>query len=336
MYLSVVIPTRNRARTLAETLRTFAALKSVSFDWEIIVVDNGSTDETAAVVSAKQIELPNLRVVSEPEPGLHYGRHRGAYEAQGTLLAYLDDDVLLQPSWLYGSEIISAGQADVVTGRVLPKWEAEPPPWVMDYFNDGVCGYLSLLDLGDQARPIDSGMVFGGNMFLRRADLFAAGGFHPDGVPPDRLKYRGDGENALAAKLASMGREFYYTPIAGIYHVIDPQRLTIDYFKRRAYQQGISDSFSQLRAQAGLPGYHLPHTEHPIQRLLRKSPAQIARAVLRRLPGRSEPFAAIHKAIRSAYHEGFQFHQQSVAQDDSLRRYVLQPTYLSETHTGEM
>ena len=99
---SVIVPTRNRADLLAGCLRSLAAQDCPAGDFEVLVVDNGSTDGTAALCAEapERFGLAGLRCVVEPEPGLLSGRHRGALEARGGVLVFVDDDIVAAPGWL--------------------------------------------------------------------------------------------------------------------------------------------------------------------------------------------------------------------------------------------
>ena len=354
MLLSVIIPTRNRAQRLADLLDSLAGQEPVPFEWEVIVVDNASMDSTAEVVRQKSENLSiTIRYVREPRLGLHHGRHRGAKEARGTFLGYLDDDTIVTPSWVQGIRLLVQGQADAVVGRILPKWEAEPPNWLLDMIRDGVCGYLSLLDLGTIARPVDPGLVWGCNFFIPRKLIFDLGGFHPDGMPTELLRYRGDGETALMRKFKEAGLKAYYDPRATAFHVIDASRLTVEYLCQRAYNQGISASFTEIRAARGLPGSPPLNSSNENRaerlggrwerlkslygKLRRKSIGDVAKIVGRRTKTtmartiskpRKEPYAEIRANIDKAYRAGWRFHQNEVKNDPMLLEYVLRQTYL--------
>ncbi len=336
MLLSVIIPTRNRAAYLADLLDSLAAQEPVAFDWEVIVVDNASTDDTPVVARQKAAALPiPIRYVHEPNLGLHQGRHRGAKEAGGTFLGYLDDDMILAPTWIQGVTIAAQGRADAVVGRILPRWEVQPPAWVKALATEGIENYLGLLDLGTRARPVEPVMVLGGNAFLPRQTLFELGGFHPDGVPSDLLRYRGDGETGLMMKFKQQGLRSWYDPRATAYHLIGANRLTVEYICQRAYRQGISDSFTQIRAAHGLG--EVPFSEHSLgyymERLRAMRPAQAAQIITRKVGkmlGLASflPYHDIRERIAQAYQEGWQFHQDEVNRDPDLLAYVLKPTYL--------
>jgi glycosyltransferase involved in cell wall biosynthesis len=354
MLLSVIIPTRNRAQYLANLLDSLAGQEPVPFEWEVIVVDNASTDDTAAMTQQKSQTLPiPIRYVLETRLGLHQGRHRGAREAHGKYVGYLDDDMVLARTWVQGVQFVAQGKADAVVGRILPKWEAEPPDWLLAMVQNGVYGYLGLLDLGHSAKLVDPAWVWGGNCFLPRELVFDLGGFHPDGMPAELLRYRGDGESALMQKFKQAGLRSYYDPRATVFHVIGADRLTLEYICQRAYNQGISASFTQMRAARGLPGSppanssnesrserlnsHWKSLKSLYGKLRRKSIADVARIVGRRTKStvartiskpRKEPCAEIRAKIDRAFRAGWQFHQNEVKNDPKLLEYVLWQTYL--------
>ena len=107
MLLSVIIPTRNRSNYLSALIDSLFLQEAGSFIWEIIVVDNASTDNTRDVAQEKIRHAPiPIRYVYELKPGLHQGRHRGTREAAGELIAFLDDDAVLTPEWIFGIDLI--------------------------------------------------------------------------------------------------------------------------------------------------------------------------------------------------------------------------------------
>lgn len=340
MLLSVIIPTRNRAQRLADLLDSLAGQEPVPFEWEVIVVDNASTDATAEVTQQKSETLPiTIRHVVEPRLGLHYGRHRGAKEARGKVLAYLDDDMILDRQWIRGTDLLLEDKADAVVGRVLPKWEAEPPGWLAALWSKGehgsACWYLGLLDLGDLVKPIEPSCVFGGNCFIKKEILYSLGGFHPDAIPSPLLRFRGDGETGLMVKFKQRGLRSFYDPKATAFHIIDANKLTVEYVCSRAYNQGISNSFAQIRAEYGLAQSVTFNSsiKNRYERHKQMSPSEIVRAVGRKAKGvvcglRRDPHAEIRKKIAEAYRAGWQFHQSEVKNDPKLLEYVLKQTYL--------
>lgn len=318
--VSVVIPTRNRAALLAGTLASLGALDFPDDSHEVLLVDNGSTDETPAVLEAFTRSHPRcpLRGVLEPEPGLLAARHRGAREARAPLLAFIDDDVEVERTWLRAIvDAFTDPAVHLVGGPSLPRYEIPPPPWLTWLWSlDGarsVCGDLSLLDLGAQAREIDPTWVFGLNFAIRKETLVALGGFHPDCMPKHLQRYQGDGETGLALKAKAGGHKAVYAPGATLRHRIPAARLTIAAFEERHFYQGVCNSFAEIRAAGGLP-------RGPDWR----AAARGLRRLTRSLGGkRSRLLARLERARRA----GHLFHRQEVRRDPALLAWVLKRDY---------
>ncbi len=339
IQFSVIIPTRNHCHLVADLLDNLATLPKMLHRWEVLVIDNGSSDQTADLVNKKISSLPiEIRYFLEPKPGLHNGRHRGAIEARGKYLAYLDDDVLVSPTWIRGLDKLIAGQAEAVVGRILPKWENNPPKWLIKLIHEP--GYLSLLDLGTEGIFIDPKFVYGDNFFIEKQLIFQLRGFHPDSLPSTQLKYRGDGETGLLWKFKSAGYRAWYEPDAIVYHRIPKERMTISYLCNRAYAQGISDSFSEIRAR---------QLDPTILSDLYLAPPEESRKTIRYYRGRIKEFSVyqlilnltnrvlrsipmskpnIKRRLRKAWWSGYQYHQNEVKNDPDLLVWVIREDYL--------
>ena len=243
--VSVIISTLNRAKYLKDALISTLNQTFSPDEYEIIVVDNGSTDNTRQVIDELNQRYDNrVRYFYEFHLGLHNARHAGAKAAKGEILAYVDDDVICDSNWL--SELVKPytdPEVGCVGGKILPKWEAEPPEWVKQYPSS-----LSLLDLGPEIKELKTPKIYGCNLSIKRSLLFEVGGFNPDAFGDKKLIwYRGDGETGLLVKVLATGRKMVHTPHAVVWHVIPKSRLTISYFKKRFFIQGISSSFSAYR-----------------------------------------------------------------------------------------
>ena len=247
IQISVIVPTHNRCKSLQNTIFSLQEQNFPKDGYEIVVVDNNSTDKTFEVVEeCNENGKKQVIYVKEPEIGLHNARHAGAKAAKGEILAYVDDDVICDSNWL--SELVKPyanPEVGCVGGKILPKWEAEPPEWVRRYPS-----YLSLLDLGDEVKELKTPGIYGCNFSIRRSLLFEVGGFNPDAFGDKKLIwYRGDGETGLLRKVLATGRRIIYTPCATVWHVIPKDRLTLDYFEKRSFIEGISASFSAYRTE---------------------------------------------------------------------------------------
>ena len=199
---------------------------------------------------------PFFRQLYDQTPGLLSGRHLGAKAAKSNLLLFLDDDVVVDQSWI--SSILTTFQdltVHLVGGPSDPDYESPPPQWLAKYWQDtDPSGHmlveLSLLSLKTES-PVDVHpcWVFGLNYAIRRSTLFELGGFHPDCVPPEWQHFQGDGETGLSMKIAEKKLRAVYHPRARVHHAVPTSRMTPEYFDRRNFYQGVCDSYSQLRAQ---------------------------------------------------------------------------------------
>jgi glycosyltransferase involved in cell wall biosynthesis len=317
--LSVIIPTRNRADFLKLTLRSLEFQTLPRDLFEVIVIDNGSTDNTRQVVEAFQQQLRNIRYFYDATPGLHVGRHLGMKMAKSDILVYADDDIEAFPTWLQAiAESFQNQDVVLVGGKNLPKFEAEPPEWIKKMWKPDKNGhrimcYLSVLDLGNEIKTINPYLVFGCNFSIRKATLLEAGGFHPDAMPQEFIKYRGDGETHVSQYILSSGYKTLYHPNASVYHLVPVSRMTEDYFCKRSYNQGLSDSYTQIRNRNIIQDSAFSRVFNYL-RLLRKKYRLYANARQRH--------------IESHYYQGFLMHQNSVTEDKNLYEWIIRANYL--------
>ena len=313
--VSIIIPTRNRADSLAAALESIAEQTVGHNRFEVLVVDNGSTDDTINIVYGFKSFLPNLRYFSADNPGLHVGRHKGLLEAKAEILSFIDDDVDVFPTWLEGiAKAFEDPAVVLVGGKILPKFESTPPQWLKRMWTkkstEGyILGYLSLLDLGQTIKEISPYHVFGCNFSIRKSTLLNAKGFHPDGMPQELIRFRGDGETHIARYILNKKLKALYHPRASIYHRIPVERMTETYFFKRAYNQGISDSYTLTR-------------EGRLKDRLKIIYQKIKQKIRKRF-GNSMEYR-----IRQAYLAGFDYHQQEVKKDQRLYQWVIMETYM--------
>ena len=234
MDISIVIPTYNRADSLVQALKSAMALDYPSDRYEIIVVDNASTDATPQVVTRLQggVKGCSLRYVQEEQLGLHNARHAGARAANGKILVFTDDDAAFDPGWLqaYTDAFDSHPEMAAAGGPVRPLWETLPPKWLLDYMSGRkTFGIMSLMEPYREFRLDTRGFFFGVNMAIRRDVLFQVGGFNPELIGRFTV---GDGESGLVRKIQERGWPIGYVPGALVYHHIPSGRMTLDYLCR--------------------------------------------------------------------------------------------------------
>jgi glucosyl-dolichyl phosphate glucuronosyltransferase len=325
MKFSIIIPTINRSASLRITIESLLALNYPPRDYEILIVDNGSKDNTRAVAEAaieSNVES-QIKYYYEPVPGLLSGRHRGAFESRGDILIYVDDDIETDSHWLEAiSEAFEDPEVHLVGGKNLPKYKSTTPVWLDAFwYRDGAlsqCFYLSLVDFGDQLAEIDPLYVWGLNFSIRKETLFELGGFNPDTVPKSLQSYQGDGDTGLAWKVKAAGYKVIYQPTALVYHIVPNDRLNLDYFKERMYFAGVSDSYTTIRRN-GCMRFDW-RTQAPFSQIKR---------LYRRIASRfsADPYAEIKQRVREGWLEGYSFHQNEVRKDPELLKWVLKEDY---------
>ena len=324
--LSIIISTVDRERMLANALDSVAKSIWTAEATEVIIVDNGSSDRTAQVCKdiAKQFPRIHWRYFYDDMPGLLTGRHRGAKEAKGEILAYVDDDVLLTPAWLEAlQKAFSDPNVVLVGGPSTPAFETNPPSWLEGFwteFEGGCrCECLSLIQCGDTIKPIDPVYIWGLNFSIRKKTFEDYGGFHPDLIPDTLQRYQGDGESGLAYKIQAAGFVGLYHPAAAVKHVIPAYRLTPVSFARRGFYQGVCDSFTRIRAERRVPA-KLPGSWKDFFRPTKRKIEH--NAILRGSTGEG-----VLRLYWQGYSAGMQFHQNEVRNDQRLLDWVLRQNY---------
>jgi len=226
--ITVILATRNRAAHLGRALSHLAAQDTGgAFAYDVLVVDNGSADDTRRVVEERRGDgAMELRYAFEPRAGKPYALNTGMAQARGAIFAFTDDDTRPAPTWLRELwTCLCEERADAVAGRVLPRWVAGRPDWLTDEAI-GELGALGLVDHGalrrHSARRQDCRWV-GSNLAIRRTAALDLG-------PYDVRLARGQ-DTEYYRRAVSRALAVVYEPGAVVYHEIPPERLTADYFR---------------------------------------------------------------------------------------------------------
>jgi glucosyl-dolichyl phosphate glucuronosyltransferase len=292
-------------------------MREEPIDCELIVVDNCSTDDTRFVAH----ELINtfstlpIKYVYEPIPGLLSGRHRGALEARGDVLSFLDDDVELDRNWLSAiTQTFLDPSVQLCGGKNLPRYEASPPNWMEHFwcvppYGGQACVALSLLDIGEQRLDVDATYIWGLNFSIRQKALSDLGGFHPDLLPNHLQHFQGDGETGLCHKANALGFRAVYQPAANVHHYVPVSRMACRYFERRYFYQGVCNSFTAIRSARAVPEF-----------------ASQGETVDQVIQPSTFSYQILHKCD-VAYREGYEFHQRAVRHTPKLLEWVLRPSY---------
>jgi GT2 family glycosyltransferase len=209
-----------------------------SVEWTVLVVDNNSNDGTLKVVEDFCNRHPGrFRYIFEPRQGKSRALNTGIREARGEVLAFMDDDVTVEPTWLRNltSLLHDSGYAGA-GGRVLLESSFSPPPWLglKEPYNLG--GALAQFDLGDSPGEL-LGPPCGTSMAFRKDVLERCGGFRTDLGPCPGSEIRGE-DTDLGYRLLADGERLRYEPSAVVYHPVPESRARKSYFLKWYFDHG--------------------------------------------------------------------------------------------------
>ncbi len=238
MDVTVVLCTYNRSHCLASALKSAAAsLLPESVRWEILVVDNNSSDRTREVIEDFCKRYPGrFRYLFEPQPGKSHALNAGIREARGEILAFMDDDVTVEPAWL--QNLTAALQNNTwagAGGRIVPKWPRQAPRWLSPRAWYAT-GPLVQFDVGDQASEL-SEAPFGTNMAFRKSMFEKYGDFRVELGPRPGSEIR-DEDTEFGARLLAAGERLGYEPSAVVYHPVEEKRIEKEYFLAWWFHKG--------------------------------------------------------------------------------------------------
>lgn len=231
MKLSVILCTYNRSKRLKTALESIAASGlPAGAEWEVIVVDNNSTDDTREVIGNFCLSHPRFRYVFEVEQGLSNARNRGIREARGEVVAFADDDVSVDPGWLYQlTRQLDDPKWAGAGGRIRPQRTLELPHWVRLEGAFSMGGAVAaLFDRGDKPCELHE-PPYGTNMAYRKT-MFAKHGYFRTDLGRNSNSMIGKEDTEFGERLLSCGEHLWYAPSALVYHPILPERLNKKYF----------------------------------------------------------------------------------------------------------
>ena len=236
MDITVVLCTYNRCSSLAKALDSVAvSTLPQSVEWEVLLVDNNSSDHTREVASEFCKRYPGrFRYLFETQPGLSNARNAGIREASGHIIVFMDDDVIVEPTWLqnltatlHNNEWAGAG------GRILPEWTCSPPRWLSPEGRHAA-GPLVAFHPTPEAGQLNEPPI-GANMAFRANATKQVGPFD------ERLGPGAGGheeETEMSQRMRRAGFRIGYAPKAIVYHEVDPSRANRERFIRIARERG--------------------------------------------------------------------------------------------------
>lgn len=230
MKVTVILCTYNRSQSLARALESVAqSVVPATVDWEVLVVDNNSKDQTRETVTQFcQTHVRRFRYLFEPKAGKSNALNAALENTDADVLAFMDDDVIVEKSWLENLVAPLAGEYYMGSGgRILPQWTSVPPAWLPRQERYGLAP-LAMFDLGDKEGELYEA-PFGTNMAFRKAAFEKYGGFRADLGPRPGSEIRNE-DTEFGQRVLRGGEKLGYVPSAVVYHEVAERRLRKEYF----------------------------------------------------------------------------------------------------------
>jgi glycosyltransferase involved in cell wall biosynthesis len=240
LKISAIIPTFDSAQHLPGAIQSLLQQTLSPKEYEIIVVDNASTDNTKDVVRAF-LHHENVKYLYEPELGASQARNTGAYAALADYIAFLDSDEIASEDWL--RLIVETfeqvrPQPASVGGRIRLKWQTPKPDW----FPERYFSALGRMDYGNEPKFLGEPVsLFAGNMAFVKKVFLELGGFNVSFGKKNGTGLYAE-EPELLARLRRKGHLVFYQPSAYIEHLVPVERATKKCLYERKYVNGKSEA----------------------------------------------------------------------------------------------
>jgi len=253
LKVTVAIPTYNRAAFLRQTLAGITAQQFPREHFEILVIDNNSTDNTREVVAEFARAYPAPRYVHESKQGLDHARNRAITDARGEIILFGDDDILVKPDWIaqMAVPLIADGEQrriGAVGGEVIPVFPHGLPEWVKEWH--------SPLAFRSDTGPLEAKhSPMGANLAFPTWVFEELGLFH---TALDRAagNYFSGGDSEMVRRVRAAGYEVWFSPAAAVQHQMPANRTTFRYASRHAFDSARSRVIDRA-GQPGAAGYLL-------------------------------------------------------------------------------
>lgn len=233
-------------------MEALCQLREPDSGWQVIAVDNGSTDSTRSILDSFTDRLP-LVVLTEGKKGKNNALNKAIDYVEGDLVVFTDDDVVPAQDWLIRFLACADRNAnfDIFGGQILPRWPYTPPQWLFDELPLGML--FAITDPQLNAGEIDVGNVWGPNMAIRKS-VFDLGVRYSTDVGPDGSQtYMMGSEGDFTRRLGSMGMKAWFCKEAIVEHLIRPNQISKEWVLNRFFRHGRSSYKFDHRPDAQIP-----------------------------------------------------------------------------------
>ena len=292
---TILICTRDRCDSLIRCLQSLQELcaELSANQWEVLVVDNGSSDGTADAVTSLAADYPlELRLITEPRTGIAFARNAGMSSARGEFLAIADDDVTFTPGWARAwVDVFADPEVVAAAAPIEPVFPEGAEPWfARGVLMDGA-SHVGHYDAGSEVLvrgpEVRFNLPYTGNSAVRRSTGLEVGGFRED------LGYRGQsGRSRISGedkeffqRVEATGGKILYTPHARVFHHLRPEHMTMEYYRR--WHRGYGTATERMR-----PGHSIVRN---FFKFLEQSGQYLFYGLRLCLPGQARNFRAHRK-----------------------------------------
>lgn len=235
MRIDVVLPTYNRCDLLQKAIDSLlAAVVPEGVEARLVVVDNNSRDGTKLLVTEYVTRYPGrIHYLFEGKQGRHHALNAAIEQSSANVVAFFDDDELVERNWLVViAQNFADPEVDYIGGEMRPDWQEAAPDWLPSSYT----GVLGIVNNGDQRRQYGSpgfvAMLTGGNNAIRRSVLQRCGPYSPEFMyAEDRYMYM---------QLERIGAVGFYDPELVVLHYVPRKRLTKAYYRHWAFTEGLT------------------------------------------------------------------------------------------------
>ncbi|HBH23862.1 MAG TPA: glycosyltransferase family 2 protein [Cytophagales bacterium] len=240
--VSVVVCTYNRDKYIGKCLDHLHNQSASRDDYEVIIVDNNSTDDTEKICHEKITEYSNthFKYHKELNQGHSYSRNRGIRESKGEIISFIDDDAFVDKDFVKNIILFFEHNASVVSygGKIEPVYENKKPKWMSQY----LLPLVAALDMGDKELKF-KGRKFpiGANMGFRK-EVFSEFGYFDVKLGRIGTALAGGDEKEIFLRLKTSNQSIFYVPSIRVSHIIPEKRLSKKYIKGLARGVGESES----------------------------------------------------------------------------------------------
>jgi glycosyltransferase involved in cell wall biosynthesis len=234
--ITVLLATRNGEHVLPRVLAGYRRAVAPTAGWNMVIVDNGSTDATAQIIEAARAELP-LDILNQPVAGKNRALNTGIEAAFGRLVLLVDDDAIPRPTFLtaWAKYLETNLDYELFGGTIDPLFETAPPDWMLK-------GDLPAMLFAERKLPEGPtawDAIFGPNMAVRKS-VFDSGLRFDENIGPNALDdvYPTGGESEFCRRVAQRGARSWFAQEPAVQHIVRPVQLTMAMFIKRAYRTG--------------------------------------------------------------------------------------------------